>query len=433
MIVSKRVKNLGSLSFIFSVCAIATFSLNAVANNFSQQQAQLQKEIKQQTTKIAEQKRKRDSLQSTLKSQEIELGKVSNSLKKTESTLSETRQAIKRTEQEISRLEKQEAEQKEKLKEQLDSAYRSGIHPSVLERLLSESAKNADRMEAYYDHINQVRIDAIYDLRRTQEELKARRDELQGQQKGQQTQLGEQKKQERELQKVKNERENTIRAIDKTLDKEQHRLEQLKANETALRNKITQAANEAARKERELARQREKEREQQELAKLEKKKVAEQKRKATEQEKQQVREQVRKQVREEVAATSGRGLGSGKYAMPVAGKVINNFGSPQMGELRWNGMVIQAGAGTPVRAIAGGRVILADWLQGYGQVVVIDHGGGDMSLYGYNQSLAVRKGARVSAGQTIASVGNSGGQSRAALYFEIRRKGVAMNPKRWLK
>ncbi|VEI46170.1 membrane-bound metallopeptidase [Actinobacillus equuli] len=74
------------------------------------------------------------------------MGKVLDKLKETEMSLTETRQAIKRTEQEIQRLEKQEKEQKEKLKEQLDSAYRSGIHPSVLERLMSEQAKNADRM-----------------------------------------------------------------------------------------------------------------------------------------------------------------------------------------------------------------------------------------------------------------------------------------------
>lgn len=420
---SRFVKIIRTLSILATLCALG-FSAQAVqANKLSD----VQKEIKQKESKIAEQKRKRESLQSTLKSQEIEMGNVSNSLKKTEMTLGEIRQAIQRTEQEIKRLENQEIQQKEKLKQQLDSAYRSGIHPSVLERLLSETAKNADRMEAYYDHINQVRIDAIYELRRTQEELKARRDELRGQQKGQQTQLSEQKKQEKELQKVKNERERTILAIDKTLEKEQSRLEDLRANENALRNQISRAAQEAAQQDK----QREKEREQQELAKLEQKKASEQKRKATEQEKQEVRERVREEVREEVRA--GNGLGSGKYAMPVSGKVVNSYGSTQMGELRWNGIVIQAGAGTPVRAIAGGKVILAEWLQGYGQLVIIDHGGGDMSLYGYNQSLSVRKGARVSAGQTIAAVGNSGGQSRSALYFEIRRKGAAVNPMRWLK
>ncbi|MCT8666640.1 murein hydrolase activator EnvC [Glaesserella parasuis] len=382
--------------------AVPTLFTETMAGDLSKNQ-QKRQAIK---NKIDEQKKKRDSLQSTLKNQEIEMGKVLNSLKQTEMTLSETRASIKRTEQEIKRLEKQEAVQKEKLKEQLDSAYRSGIHPSVLERLLSEEAKNADRMGAYYEHINQVRIDAIYELRRTQADLKARRDELKEQQKGQQTQLNKQKKQEKDLQKVKNERESTLRSIDKSLAQDQGHLENLKANEEALRNQLVQASNESEQQEK------------QDIAKLEQKKNTEERRSATESEKQQVR--------------AGNGL-SGKYRMPVSGKIINRFGSTQMGEIKWNGVVIQASAGTPVRAIAGGRVILATWLQGYGEVVVIEHGKGDMSLYGYNQSVNVRKGERVQAGQVIASVGNSGGQSRSALYFEIRRKGVAVNPLKWVQ
>ncbi|MCT8759839.1 murein hydrolase activator EnvC [Glaesserella parasuis] len=382
--------------------AVPTLFTETMAGDLSK----IQQKSQALKNKIDEQKKKRDSLQSTLKNQEIEMGKVLNSLKQTEMTLSETRASIKRTEQEIKRLEKQEAVQKEKLKEQLDSAYRSGIHPSVLERLLSEEAKNADRMGAYYEHINQVRIDAIYELRRTQADLKARRDELKEQQKGQQTQLNKQKKQEKDLQKVKNERESTLRSIDKSLAQDQGHLENLKANEEALRNQLVQASNESEQQEK------------QDIAKLEQKKNTEERRSATESEKQQVR--------------AGNGL-SGKYRMPVSEKIINRFGSTQMGEIKWNGVVIQASAGTPVRAIAGGRVILATWLQGYGEVVVIEHGKGDMSLYGYNQSVNVRKGERVQAGQVIASVGNSGGQSRSALYFEIRRKGVAVNPLKWVQ
>ncbi|MCL7721542.1 murein hydrolase activator EnvC [Actinobacillus pleuropneumoniae] len=380
-----------------------------VQSSYATELSSIQQKIKQQQSKINEQRQKRSVLQSTLKTQEIEMGKVLGKLKETEISLTETRQAIKRTEQEIQRLEKQEKEQKEKLKEQLDSAYRSGIHPSVLERLMSESAKNADRMTAYYAHINQVRIDTINDLRRTQQELKDRRDELKGQQKGQQTQLSEQKKQEKDLKKVQNERETTLRSINKTLEQDESRLESLKSNEAALRNQLAKATAESERQE------------EQEIAKLEQKKNSEEKRKATEQEKQQVR--------------AGRGLGSPKkqFSMPVAGKVVNSFGSRQMGEVTWHGVVIAASAGASVRAIAGGRVILADWLQGYGQVVVIDHGNGDMSLYGYNQSVSVRKGSRVSAGQQIASVGNSGGQNRSALYFEIRRKGNPKNPMGWVK
>ncbi|MGX2966630.1 murein hydrolase activator EnvC [Ursidibacter sp. B-7004-1] len=397
------VKTIKPFYFILFIYVGCSGGINhSVANELSQ----IQQKINQQQAKIREQKQKRDSLQSTLKNQEIQISNVNTQLKQIETNLTEIRQVIRHTEQEIKRLEKQEIEQKERLKEQLDSAYRSGIHPSVLERLLSEDAKNADRMSAYYEHMNQIRIDAINELRNTQDELKLRRDELKKQQSGQQTQLSEQKKQEKELQKVKNQRESTIRSIDKTLEQDQNRLDALKNNEAALRRQIAQALRESEQVEK------------QEIAKLEQKKNTEEKRQATEEEKQQVR--------------AGAGL-SGKYAMPLAGKILNRFGSTQMGELKWDAIVIEAKSGTPVKAIAGGKVALASWLEGYGQLVAIDHGKGDMSFYGYNQSLAVKKGARVQAGQTIAYAGNSGGQNRSALYFAIRRKGVAVNPLNWVR
>lgn len=384
-------------TLIFSLCAAsALWTLPAQANQLND----IQQKIKQQTSKINENRQKRNALQSTLKNQEIEMGKVLDKLKETELSLTETRRAIRRTEQEIQKLEKQEKEQKEKLKEQLDSAYRSGIHPSVLERLMSEEAKNADRMSAYYAHINQVRIDMINELRRTQQELKARRDELKGQQKGQQTQLSEQKKQEKDLKKVQNERASTLRSIDKTLEQDESRLDNLKTNAAALKRQLEKAAQEAARQEKK------------EIAKLEEKKSKENNRKATEQEKQQVR--------------AGSGL-KGGYSMPVSGNIVTKFGNG------WNGIVIQATAGTAVKAIAGGRVIMADWLQGYGNMVAIDHGNGDISLYGYNQGISVSKGERVSTGQTIARVGNTGGQSRSALYFGITRRGNPINPMRLVK
>ncbi|QGM81649.1 murein hydrolase activator EnvC [Otariodibacter oris] len=368
--------------------------------------SQLQKQINQQQQKINQQQKERDSLQSTLKKQEIQIGQIGSNLKEIEGNISEIRKTIKATEQEIEKLEKQEIEQKEKLQEQLDSAYRSGIHPSTLERLFSEQAKSADRIGAYYEHINKVRIDAINELHRIQSELTARRDELNAQQVAQQAQLTEQKKQESDLKKAKKERENTIRSIDKTLAADKSRLQALKNNEAALRRQVDQAMKEAEKKE------------QQEIAQLDKQKKSEGKPKATEQEKQQVR--------------AGSGL-SGKYNMPINGKIVNRFGSPQIGELKWDAVVIEANAGTPVKAITDGRVVLASWLQGYGQLVAIDHGKGDMSFYGYNQSIAVQKDSRVKAGQTIAYVGNSGGQERSALYFAIRRKGVAVNPLNWIK
>lgn len=352
-----------------------------LANNLNQ----IQQKIQKQTSKINEQKQKRTELQSTLKSQEIEMGKVLDKLQKTEMSLGEIRQTIKATEIEITRLEKQEKEQKERLKEQLDSAYRSGVNPSVLERLLSEDAQNTERMSAYYEHMNNIRIDAIHDIRKTQADLKARRDELKGQQKNQQSQLNEQKQQEKDLKKVQSQRESTLRSIDKTLAQDESRLENLRSNEQALRQQLDKAQQESAQAQK---------REQQQASQSGKTKI------------------------------DTTPIKAGKYTMPVSGNVITKFGN------NWHGVVIAAPAGTPVKAMASGRVIMAQWLAGYGQMVAIDHGNGDISLYGYNQSISVSKGARVQGGQTIAKVGNTGGQSRSALYFGVTRKGTPINPLR---
>lgn len=201
------VKRINSYCWTAIFSGVISFSTPfSFANNLNQ----IQQKIQQQTSKINEQKQKRNALQSTLKNQEVEMGKVLDKLQKTEMSLTEVRQTIKATETEIARLEKLEKQQKEKLKEQLDSAYRSGVNPSVLERLMSEEAKNAERMTAYYQHMNNIRIDAIVEIRKTQAALKARRDELKGQQKDHQTQLNEQKKQEKDLKKVQSQREKYL-------------------------------------------------------------------------------------------------------------------------------------------------------------------------------------------------------------------------------
>ncbi len=103
-----------------------------------------------------------------------------------------------------------------------------------------------------------------------------------------------------------------------------------------------------------------------------------------------------------MSRTGGLGSPRGQAYWPVRGTLLHRYGEQLQGELRWKGMVIAASEGTEVKAIADGRVILADWLQGYGLVVVVEHGKGDMSLYGYNQSALVSVGTQVRAGQPIA-------------------------------
>ncbi|HSS65064.1 MAG TPA: peptidoglycan DD-metalloendopeptidase family protein [Gammaproteobacteria bacterium] len=122
----------------------------------------------------------------------------------------------------------------------------------------------------------------------------------------------------------------------------------------------------------------------------------------------------------------------GKLPWPIPGRIRHRFGTPREGgDLRWQGVVISGKRGEPVQAISYGRVAFADWLRGFGFLVILDHGAGYMSLYGYAQTLSREVGDWVQAGEIIAAVGDSGGQTDTALYFEIRHNGTPSNPAGW--
>lgn len=125
----------------------------------------------------------------------------------------------------------------------------------------------------------------------------------------------------------------------------------------------------------------------------------------------------------------------GQLPWPVKGKLVNKFGSAraESAESIWDGVLIDAGEGTEIRAITSGKVVFSDWLRGYGLLIIIDHGKGYMSLYAFNQSLYRQMGDWVNVGEVIASVGQSGGRSRSGLYFGIRNKGKPVDPLEWCR
>jgi septal ring factor EnvC (AmiA/AmiB activator) len=123
----------------------------------------------------------------------------------------------------------------------------------------------------------------------------------------------------------------------------------------------------------------------------------------------------------------------GKLGWPVDGRLVGDYGQPRgAGPIKWTGVMLEATAGTPVRAVYHGRVAFADWLQGLGLLLIVDHGGGYMSLYGHNEALLKESGDWVQPGETIAQVGDSGGQARPGVYFEIRYNGEPVNPHPWI-
>ena len=375
----------------------------------------IQADIAAKQRAIKQQQQQRASLLAQLKAQEEAISAAARKLRETQDTLNQLNKQIDDMNASIAKLERQRASQERNLAAQLDAAFRQGPHTGMQMILSGEEGQRNQRLQAYFGYFNQARQETIAQLKQTREEVAVQKSMLEEKQSQQQTLVYEQKAQQAKLEQARNERKKTLSSLESSIQKGQQQLSELRANESRLRGRIAQAEAAAkARADRE-ARDAQAVRDRQQEAS----------RKGT-------TYKPTESERSLMSRTGGLGVPRGQAFWPVRGTILHRYGEQLQGELRWKGMVIAASEGTEVKAIADGRVILADWLQGYGLVVVVEHGKGDMSLYGYNQSALVSVGTQVRAGQAIALVGSSGGQGRPSLYFEIRRQGQAVNPQPWL-
>lgn len=121
----------------------------------------------------------------------------------------------------------------------------------------------------------------------------------------------------------------------------------------------------------------------------------------------------------------------GQLRLPARGSISGRFGSPREGGGTWRGLFIRTGNGSDVKAVANGRVVFADWMRGFGNLLIIDHGDAYLSIYGNNDALLKQVGQAVKGGETIAHVGSSGGNAESGLYFELRHQGQPIDPMKW--
>lgn len=375
----------------------------------------IQQDIANKERAVRQQQQQRSVLLAQLKQQEEAISIATRKLRETQSTLNSLNQQIERMNATIAKLEKQRDEQAKNLSAQLDAAFRQGQHTGIQLILSGEESQRGQRLQAYFGYLNQARQASIISLQQTSAEVSVQKTQLEQKQTEQQTLLYEQRAQQAKLQEARVQRQKTLNGLESSIQQGQQQLSEMRQNESRLRTSIARAA--AAAKARA-------DREAQEADKVRDRQQEASRKGST--------YQPTESERSLMARTGGLGSPHGQAVWPVRGSLLHRYGEQLQGELRWKGIVIAASEGAEVKAIADGRVILADWLQGYGLVVVVEHGKGDMSLYGYNQSALVSVGAQVRAGQPIALVGSSGGQGRPSLYFEIRRQGQAVNPLPWL-
>ncbi|MBA6234337.1 MULTISPECIES: murein hydrolase activator EnvC family protein [unclassified Colwellia] len=343
--------------------------------------SKVQQQISDQQKSIKQTSNKRSSLEKQLRNDDISIAKIVKAMIKTNTNFEDTQLTLKNLTQEKVSLTHKKQQQEKVLAQQLRAAYTSGNHDYLKLLLNQKSPASVERTVTYYKYLNDARIKEIDQFQIVLSDLLAVTTQHQEQAKRLNLLKQQQTEQKVVFQGSKQERKNTLRAINKELLNSKQLLAKLVAEEENLVVALQRIAT----------------------------------------------------LSQQSAELVGLKKLKRKLSWPIKGKISHRFGSRKQGYLKWKGILLAAPVGKQVKAIHNGTVLFSDWLKGYGLVTVLDHGAGYMSLYGHNQALLKSVGDRVETGEPIALVGQSGGQSQSGLYFEIRRDGQAVNPKAWFK
>jgi septal ring factor EnvC (AmiA/AmiB activator) len=348
--------------------------------------ATIQEKIKRTQAQLDTKLKSSERLQQELKLAELEIAKTATQLNRTDTSLKTTRSEKVKLEGEKSRISSVIKEQQKQLAGQLKSAFMAGNYDFAKMFFNQDDAGRFERTLTYYNYLNKARQDEIgkfralvFELEQLNIKLVDKTDRLEGL-------LVTQRQQSSQLREQQKLRHQKLKQLDRQIKSDTVRVAQLQQEERSLMNAIEQAEIDA-----------------------------------------------RSRIRDEDLVLLGLAPSKGKLMRPAAGKVQQLFGKRRQGQVLWKGIVVNSSEGSPVRAVYDGKVLYADWLKGFGLVTIVDHGEGYMTVYGRNQALLKQPGDSVLQGETIGLVGSSGGQMSSGLYFEIRHKGKALNPKSWLK
>lgn len=235
---------------------------------------------------------------------------------------------------------------------------------------------------------------------------------------------------------------NEIKTLDAKTSSTLEKVAQLKTKQEAERKVLVKQKTEKSRVLKKLSKEIAAQRNQIKKLKRDEKRLSELVKKLTKAAKQKKKKVKKKKAPKAIATNqqtpdnryAGRKFSSlkGKLRLPVKGQVMNRFGRKRKGSgITWKGLFIRAKEGVSVKSVATGRVVFAEWMRGFGNLIIIDHGSGYMSLYGNNQAILKNVGEKVKGGETIAAVGNTGGNKSNGLYYELRKKSIPFDPLKW--
>jgi len=348
-----------------------------------QELKQLKSKIKLLQSTLSKKRKQQSSALKKLRSSEKRIATASKILRSTKRQLKKKEYQLKRLRRQQQTLEVDKKAQKKALADQLRSAYMNGKQEYLKLLLNQQDPDELGRMLVYYDYMNKARSKQVNELKKTLSELK--NIDLAIQKEIRQLDLLRQSKEAetKQLTKLKLKRKKLVETLTKEIASKNDQLTELEINAQEL---------------------------------------------------QQLIDSVRQTIEEMDFTQPLEGLKKlkGRLKWPTSGKQIQRYGSLNQGQ-RSSGILIAGREGIEINSIHHGRVVYADWLRGFGLLMIVDHGKGYMSLYGYNQALYKEVGDWVEAGEAVSTLGQSGGQKQPALYFELRHQGKPINPKRWFK
>ena len=390
------------------------------AQNAREAERRLQK-LRGELKDVAQERRALDGQRGAaarqLREMDEKVARSGRTLAQTEAALREQDQALAALRERRGALQGTLDQQRAELAGLLRGAYRLGNHAPLKLLLSQDTVADANRNLAYHRYLQRERSQRIAALSADLKEL----DQVQAQINDRQQQLQltqqQQKQQAATLAADRRQREQSVAALEQRFKDRSEREKALgqdaRALETLLAN-LRAAAARAEAERRAAARRAAAEKAAADKASSEGRPAPRSSRPAP-----------------QVASTPAPKVGG--LGWPLSGNLLARYGGRLPDGRSSSGVLIGAPAGSTVTAVADGTVVFSDWMTGYGMILIIDHGNGYMSLYAHNDALLKDAGARVSRGDALAKVGNSGGQGVTALYFELRRNGQPVNPDSWLQ
>ena len=355
----------------------------------SDEQKRKFEEVKRNIEKIKSELEKtkgsRDQLQETLEQNEKSIQQLNQKTEKLKGELDQKQSHLEQLNDEQSELKKKKSEQAHLIEDYINAAYRLGQHSQIRLLLSQQEPSQVARMLRYYEAFSESRTEKIELFAATLERLNT----IEPQIAYETTQLKKSyaalRAEQRSLQQSKTERQQTLAKLEADVRTQSEKLAGLRTDQKRLEALLSKVYEEINANELAL----------------------------------------------DISEFSSL---KGKLPWPTKGKPRNHFGRNRSGsQLKWQGIEIYATRGAEVVAVHHGQVVFSDYLRGHGLLMIIDHGSGYMSLYAHNENLYKELGEWVEAGETISSVGDTGGRRDTALYFELRHNGKPTNPSSWFR